>query len=377
MSPTVNPLVAGRLDHKDAWSGVWIAEDIELLHQGISAGNWIDTTLGGVGTTLDALAFISDPLGSLVQYGVAWLMEHVKPLSEALDWLAGDPAQIAAHAGTWRNVAQSLRSNSGQLSVAVQQDLIHWGGPAATAYRSWAADQHGAIDALARAADTMATITEASGLLVATARTLVRDAIATFVSILVARLPEWLAEEGLTFGLGTPIVIEQVSTLVADWVGRVGRFLTALIRSLRELVPVVRRLDVLIAELKKILTRLRRSPDAGDPEPGGVRPPSKFHGQSRDDLIKDRGANVGRPGSGSKVREVRSEQELKDYFDALSRDGYTDITPPGFPGKMVELPDGTIVNWRTKSKTTGSIPTVDVNPGNGANFKVHVNPAGW
>ncbi|MFI6076132.1 hypothetical protein ACIA5C_31750 [Actinoplanes sp. NPDC051343] len=46
---------------------------------------------------LDALAVISDPTGALFQYGVACIIDHVKPLSEALDWLAGDLAQIAAH----------------------------------------------------------------------------------------------------------------------------------------------------------------------------------------------------------------------------------------------------------------------------------------
>lgn len=51
---TVNPLVAGRLDQPtDAWSGVWIAEDIELIGQGVRNGSWIDGSLGVVGAGLD------------------------------------------------------------------------------------------------------------------------------------------------------------------------------------------------------------------------------------------------------------------------------------------------------------------------------------
>jgi hypothetical protein len=94
----------------EPFAGVWIAEDIDVIAQGIKDGNWIDVTLGGVSAGLDALALISDPIGALLQYGVAWLIEHVKPLSEALDWLAGDPAQIAAHAQTWRSVAGNRSS---------------------------------------------------------------------------------------------------------------------------------------------------------------------------------------------------------------------------------------------------------------------------
>src|SRR5262249_60201823 len=103
-----NPLVAGRLDGpQDAWSGVWIAEDIELIGQGVRNGSWIDGSLGVVGAGLDALAIVSDPVGALLQYGVAWIIEHVKPLTEALDWLAGGPGQIAGHGQTRRHVATS------------------------------------------------------------------------------------------------------------------------------------------------------------------------------------------------------------------------------------------------------------------------------
>jgi hypothetical protein len=36
---TVNPLVAASLDQpKDVWAGVWIAEDIELIAQGVKNG---------------------------------------------------------------------------------------------------------------------------------------------------------------------------------------------------------------------------------------------------------------------------------------------------------------------------------------------------
>jgi hypothetical protein len=78
------------------WAGVWIAEDVEQIVKGVQDGSWVDGTLGTIAAGLDGLAIISDPVGALLQYGVAWLIEHVKPLSQALDWLAGDPARISA-----------------------------------------------------------------------------------------------------------------------------------------------------------------------------------------------------------------------------------------------------------------------------------------
>ncbi|HET6483575.1 MAG TPA: hypothetical protein VFG35_26530, partial [Actinoplanes sp.] len=178
---------------------MWIAEDIETLCRGVKDGSWIEGTLGAVSVGLDALAFVSDPIGSLLQYGVAWILEHVKPLSEALDWLAGDPGQIAAHAQTWRNVAGALHGRAADLEQAVRWDVSEWTGSAADAYPDWVGQQKAAVGGMARGAETLATITEAAGMLVAGVRMMVRDAIA----VLVSRLIVYAAEEVASFGIAS------------------------------------------------------------------------------------------------------------------------------------------------------------------------------
>ncbi|WP_247686283.1 WXG100 family type VII secretion target [Micromonospora sp. C31] len=263
---TSNPLVATAAETPpSAWAGIWICEDIELIAQGVRNGSWIDGTLGVVSAGLDALAFVSDPVGALLQYGIAWLIEHVKPLSEALDWLAGDPAQITAHAQTWRNVAASLRREAADLAAAVRTDVAGWGGGAGPAYRSWAAEQQQAIGGLAQGADTLAAITEGAAGLVAAVRLLVRDAIATCVS----RLIVYAGELVVTGGLAAPLVVEQVTTLVASWAARIARLLRGLLASLRRLMPEIRRLGDLIEKLKQALGRL--STGNGPPGPRGGR----------------------------------------------------------------------------------------------------------
>jgi hypothetical protein len=165
---------------------------------------------GVTGASLDALALISDPIGALLQYGVAWIIEHVKPLSEALDWLAGDPGQIAANATTWRNVGAELRREADDFVRAVRLGTAEWAGAASDAYRTWAAKRDQTLQVLATGADTVAAITEGAGFLIAV-RMLVRDAIATVVS----RLIVYAAEEVASLGLATPLLVEQVTTLIA------------------------------------------------------------------------------------------------------------------------------------------------------------------
>jgi uncharacterized protein YukE len=250
---TVNPLVAARIDQpQSAWAGVWIAEDIQLIAQGVENRSWVDGTLGVVGAGLDGLALVSDPVGALLQYGIAWLIEHVKPLSEALDWLAGDPGQIAGYAQTWRNVASSLRNESDSLAKSVRFDLTEWQGAASDAYRNWATQRDQSLQALAQASDTMALITEGAGVLIGTVRMMVRDAVATVVSRLIVYAGELVA----SFGVATPLVVEQVTTLCASWAAKISHWLRDLIASIRNLM---RKSD----ELAKLIEMLRRKLGGG------------------------------------------------------------------------------------------------------------------
>ena len=258
---TANPLVATASNAPvDPWSGVWIAQDIETLCDGVKNGSWIEGTLGAVSAGLDALAVISDPIGALLQYGMAWIIDYVKPLSEALDWLAGNPAQIAAHAQTWHNVAGALHDRASDLDRAVRWDNAEWTGDAADAYRNWVGQQKGAVDGLAQAATTLATLTQAAGQLIAGVRMMVRDAIATLVS----RLIDYAIEELASFGLATPLVVEQVSTLCASWAAKISAWFKDLVGSLSKLRGVASKVGELIEKLKALLSRHRPGGDDAD-----------------------------------------------------------------------------------------------------------------
>lgn len=179
---------------------------------------------------------------------VTWLIEHVKPLSEALDWLAGDPGRIATHGQTWRNVAASLRTDADDLVRSLRFDVSEWSGTAGDAYRAFANRRVQSLGALSRAADGMALMTEGAGLLIGTVRVMVRDAVATVVSRLIVYAGELIA----TAGLAAPLVVEQVATLCASWAARITRWLKSLIASLRHLGDAMRRMADNIAKLREL-----------------------------------------------------------------------------------------------------------------------------
>jgi hypothetical protein len=117
------------------YTGLGLVEDAAQISSGIHDNSWVDSTLGGLGASLDVLGTVIDPLGSLVAWGVSWLLEHVKPLREALDWLAGNPDEIAAHAATWRNAAAFTTGAHDQCAQAVRVQTADWSGASGEAYR--------------------------------------------------------------------------------------------------------------------------------------------------------------------------------------------------------------------------------------------------
>lgn len=316
---TDNPLVATPQETSPgAWSGVWIAEDIEQLRQSIESGSWVDAAIAGVAAGLDALALAVDPLGSLLQYGVAWLIEHVEPLRQVLDWLAGDPGQISAHAQTWRNVAGALRDSAENLARQVRMDVAEWVGSAGDAYRTWTGDLEKAIDGLARSADVMAVATVCSGELIAGVRMLVRDAIATLVS----RLAVYAAEIAGTLGAATPVVAGQAVAMISAWASKIARWVRALLNSLRRFSSLISRLSKLIEELKKRLMRLRTARGGGR---GDLTKPSR----KPDPNAKPRGERTDAHPTKKRDRAKRRENESAD---TLARHGYdVEQNPPPLP----------------------------------------------
>jgi uncharacterized protein YukE len=262
---TDNPLVAQAHSSTTWYTGLGLAEDAAQINNGIQNGSWVDGTLGGVGGALDMLGTIIDPLGTLMAWGVGWLMEHVQPLKEALDWLAGQPDEIAAHAATWRNVAAATIATQQRYADAVRTQTAGWAGASGDAYRSHAAWQADALGGIAKASEAISSAVEGAGLLVGLVRGIVRDLIAQFVATLAARLPQWLAEAGLTLGIATPLVIGQVAALVAKWVNRIQGFIRALLNSLRRLSGKLDELTGVLDSLKEAFRRLGRSDPTATP----------------------------------------------------------------------------------------------------------------
>jgi hypothetical protein len=80
--------------------------------------------------------------------------------------------------------------------------------------------------------------------------------------------------------------------------------------------------------------------------------------KSLDDILLPGGHPIGTVGSNPGIREVPGGlAAAQQMFQELTRGG-TDITPPTYPGKLVQLPGSEVIGLRPGSKS--GPPTIDV-----------------
>ncbi|GLY70464.1 WXG100 family type VII secretion target [Amycolatopsis taiwanensis] len=131
-----------------------IPDDAAGVYDGVQSGSWIEGGISAIGAGMDLLTMAMNPIGTLISYGLNWLIEHVKPLKDALDHLAGDADQIAAYSQTWKNVAQAVQGAGKDLAATVEKDTANWTGPAADTYRANLKNKINHINAASTCAET-------------------------------------------------------------------------------------------------------------------------------------------------------------------------------------------------------------------------------
>jgi RHS repeat-associated protein len=259
-----NPLVAPKQDSTTWHSGINVLDDAAGVYDGVSSGSWIEGGIAAFGTGLDLLTIAMNPVGTLISYGLNWLIEHVKPLQDALNQLAGDADQIAAYSQTWKNVGAAVDKAAKDLSAAVTKDTAHWTGAAADAYRANLKAKIEHLGAAATCANTIGTVVEIVGVITGAVRALVRDMVTQAVGDFI----QDALEEVCSLGLGTPVVVAQVVEQVSDWIEKITGVIKKLINSVEALRPMMSKLEEIFAAVKKVMAELHGHVDGESHVPG-------------------------------------------------------------------------------------------------------------
>ncbi|MDX8037103.1 hypothetical protein SK803_43515 [Lentzea sp. BCCO 10_0856] len=353
---TDNPLISKEVDSTEWYTGIGIAESISDLVQGIESGNWADIGLGATTTALEALSLYMDPIGSVASNLISFVIEHVGPLQEILDQLAGNADGVAAQARTWANVAKAVGQVKTQYEREAVQDTSGWAGSSGDAYRKRAADTAALLGGAAEASSGIASAVEMAGVLVGVVREFVRDLIAD----LVGRCVVW-AIEALTV-VGAPLVAAQAATAAAKWAARIAQIVKQLLRALEKLKPLLKRLDELLKQIRKKMDEFAGRKGGSDKPPKDPNDPpgTTSGGDPFDDLPK---------AEQDRLIDELIEDSNKDF--PLTRENAREILRNGPPGTTPEVAgpgtegadvvfrdkDGNIVASREAKNTDGTYNT--------------------
>ncbi|MEU5692460.1 hypothetical protein [Actinosynnema sp. NPDC020468] len=260
-----NPLVAARQDSTTWHTGLNLIDDGVGLYEAVRSGSWVEAGLGVVGGGLDLLTMAMNPVSTLVSYGLNFLIEHVQPLQDVLNKLAGDADQIAAYSATWHNVGRAVGQAGTDFTTAVGRDTANWTGPAADAYRTHAGAKAGALSTAATCAHTLGAAVTIVGAITAAVRAMVRD----LVTQAIGQFVQVALEEIFSLGLATPFVAAQVSEQVAAWSARIGGVIKKLVSSASKLRPLMTKLDDIWKAIQKALSTLHGKGGKAPHEGGG------------------------------------------------------------------------------------------------------------
>lgn len=240
---SANPLVAAPVDTATATSGTMLVDDVVTLAGAIREGDWLEAGLTGVAAAADAISTAIDPVGTLIAWGVGWLLDHVDPLKGWLNDLTGDAGAVIGFAQTWDNVARALGAEAQAFAQRVSGDLAGMSGAAVAAYAVKADRLARTAGAIATAAGAVSAGLRLASMVVQFVHDLVRDTISQVIGSCTSAIL-WAAT-----GVGIPYAISVVSEKAVALSAKISAKIGQLLRSVLRLKGVLSKLDDLIRSL--------------------------------------------------------------------------------------------------------------------------------
>lgn len=253
-------------------SGAGIIDTVRSTGAAIQDEDWGEFAASAGVLALDGLAMVVDPVGTLLAAGVGWLIEHIEPLKDGLDKLAGDPAAIQQGADTWSDVQSELQAIAAEIPGIVERDIPTWTGPAADKYRARAQDMADGVEALAESAGNAATVVATAGTMVSTCRAIIRDIVAAFIAELIKGALAALATSVVSFGATVAgyisYAVGRIGMKVAEIAAKISKLLAKLGKAGAHLAKVLDDIAQVAAKIGSKLGKLGSTVGKVAPGPG-------------------------------------------------------------------------------------------------------------
>jgi hypothetical protein len=195
-----NPLVA-ESEGPSPVAGISLSDDVYHACEDVfTESNGLNALFDLGAAAVDGWMLVEDPFGSLIAYGVGWLMEHIPGLSDWWNKLSGDPEEIGAVATTWQNIGNAM-SQTGQQLAGIDTEVENWQGRAKDSFAKVALAFETSISSTAQGCAGLGLVTNLVGGIVTALREIVYTIIKDFIEFtVIPAVLSALATSWCTFG---------------------------------------------------------------------------------------------------------------------------------------------------------------------------------
>ncbi|MGA6163459.1 hypothetical protein [Amycolatopsis magusensis] len=201
-------------------------------------GGWAEGLLDvGVGVVADGKSLLGNPVEALLGMGFGWVIEHLSPLKDLLDWFVGNQDQLSLAVNAWSKVSDGVQAAAEHFTTRLMEDSATWRGVGADQYRKYAQQRINILTALSDSARTVATAVEISKSILKVVRDIIRGIIADTaakVMIILCRTPPPTYPVAVATEVA-PTVARQ-SSKAMQWVQRLVRAFQNLQKLLGDLI---------------------------------------------------------------------------------------------------------------------------------------------
>ena len=242
-----NELVAEVKESETVWSGSRLIEDGFDLKEAFESKSWVSGGLAVAATAADTAAAVMDPLGEALSTGIGWIIEHLSPLKDWLNELAGDSDAVAAAASTWTNIGTKLSSCATSLDTVCSSRLAGQESLAVATFKSLQAGSASHLRMTGQLAGAISGGLTLASVIVRMVHDMVRDAIADVIGKLTSKA----AIMAVSLGTAAPWAVSSVAADVSSWVTRLSKEVADVVLSSKNLKKLLDKAENLFSRLGK------------------------------------------------------------------------------------------------------------------------------
>lgn len=164
-------------------TGAGILDGIAQTVKSIQSGDVASGVANGVSAGIDLLGFVENPVKALGATAIGWIIEHLTVLDAFLDLTVGDPGAVQNAAETFYQAAQGLDGIAAEQirSFGIDVHTYRSGrSPSAVAFEQQVGPRGDQLKALSLQCLGLGHAMNEAGMLVATCRGIMRDALTEF-----------------------------------------------------------------------------------------------------------------------------------------------------------------------------------------------------